>query len=162
MEHIILQGVCQHLSESHITITASIINHFIARYTSGDDLPAEIVAITAAQLLAKILPILGEAIKAQLDEFLGSLLPALAKDSVALQRTVIRSLVMMGASDASIIEVMVKQLVLQLSKQVQQITQQKDVSIREELLRSDGISGYCIAIGQLLLLLFTSSRGSGL
>ena len=156
VEQIILNGICQYLSESHITTTSSIINKYILTYQSGADLPSEVVALTAAQLLAKILPILGEAIKAQLDEFLGSLLPALSKDSVALQTTVIRSLVMMGNTDASIIEVMIKQLILQLTHHIQFARDKTDVKVREEILLGDGITSYCKAIGELLLLLFTS------
>ena len=156
MEQIVLNGICQHLSESHITTTSSIINKYILAYQSGADLPSEVVALTAAQLLAKILPILGEAVKAQLDEFLGSLLPALSKDSVALQTTVIRSLVMMGNTDASIIEVMIKQLILQLTHHIQFARDKTDVKEREDILLGDGITSYCKAIGELLLLLFTS------
>lgn len=156
VEQIILNGICQYLSESHITTTSSIINKYILTYQSGADLPSEVVALTAAQLLAKILPILGEAIKAQLDEFLGSLLPALSKDSVALQTTVIRSLVMMGNTDASIIEVMIKQLILQLTHHIQFAREKTDVKVREDILLGDGITSYCKAIGELLLLLFTS------
>ena len=149
VEQIVLNGICQHLSESHITTTSSIINKYILAYQSGADLPSEVVALTAAQLLAKILPILGEAVKAQLDEFLGSLLPALSKDSVALQTTVIRSLVMMGNTDASIIEVMIKH-------HIQFARDKTDVKEREDILLGDGITSYCKAIGELLLLLFTS------
>lgn len=156
VEHIILDGICQYLSESHITITSTIINRFISNYENGADLPSEIVAITAAQLLARILPILGEAIKAQLDELLGSLLPALEKDSVLLQTTVIRSLVQMGLTDASIIEVMIKQLVLHLNHQLSVIRSLTDESQRREMLQCDVLTGYCKAIGELLILLYTS------
>ena len=156
VEHIILNGICQYLSESHITITSTIINRFVSNYENGADLPSEIVALTAAQLLARILPILGEAIKAQLDELLGSLLPALEKDSVLLQTTVIRSLVQMGLTDASIIEVMIKQLVLHLDRQLSVIRSLTEESQRREILQCDVLTGYCKAIGELLILLYTS------
>ena len=156
VEHIILDGVCQDLSESHITITSSIINTFISSYQNGADLPSEIVAITAAQLLARILPILGEAIKAQLDELLGSLLPALEKDSALLQTTVIRSLVHMGMTDGSVIEVIIKQLILHLNQQLTTIHDLQDKEQIASLLQYDVLTGYAKAIGELLILLHTS------
>lgn len=157
VEHVILCGICQHLSESHISITSSIVNKYIANYQNGADLPSEIVAITAAQLLAKILPILGEAIKAQLDEFLNSLLPALAKDSMALQTTVLRSLVLIGYTDASIIEVILKQVYLQMKKQLDEVKEEKDPSRVLRILESDIITSYTKGIGELLILLYSSS-----
>lgn len=157
VEHVILCGICQHLSESHISITSSIVNKYIANYQNGADLPSEIVAITAAQLLAKILPILGEAIKAQLDEFLNSLLPALAKDSMALQTTVLRSLVLIGHTDASIIEVILKQVYLQMKKQLDEVKEEKDPSKVLRILESDIITSYAKGIGELLILLYTST-----
>lgn len=156
VEHIILCGVCQHLSESHITITSSIVNKYIANYENGADLPSEIIAITAAQLLAKILPILGEAIKSQLDEFLNSLLPALAKDSLALQTTVLRSLVLIGNADATIIEVILKQVYLQMKKQLDVLKEEKNPAMVLQIMESDIITSYAKGIGELLILLYTS------
>lgn len=156
VEHIILCGVCQHLSESHITITSSIVNKYIANYENGADLPSEIIAITAAQLLAKILSILGEAIKSQLDEFLNSLLPALAKDSLALQTTVLRSLVLIGNADATIIEVILKQVYLQMKKQLDVLKEEKNPAMVLQIMESDIITSYAKGIGELLILLYTS------
>ena len=156
VEHIILCGVCQHLSESHITITSSIVNKYIANYENGADLPSEIIAITAAQLLAKILPILAEAIKSQLDEFLNSRLPALAKDSLALQTTVLRSLVLIGNADATIIEVILKQVYLQMKKQLDVLKEEKNPAMVLQIMESDIITSYAKGIGELLILLYTS------
>lgn len=156
VEHIILCGICQHLSESHITITSSIVNKYIANYENGADLPSEIIAITAAQLLAKILPILGEAIKSQLDEFLNSLLPALGKDSLALQTTVLRSLVLIGNADATIIEVILKQVYLQMKKQLDMLKEEKNPTVILQIMESDIITSYAKGIGELLILLYTS------
>ena len=62
----------------------------------------------------------------------------------------------MGNTDASIIEVMIKQLILQLTHHIQFARDKTDVKMREEILLGDGITSYCKAIGELLLLLFTS------
>ena len=107
-------------------------------------------------MLARILPILGEAIKAQLDELLGALLPALEKDSAELQTTVIRSLIQMGLTDASIIEVMIKQLVLHLDRHMTEIRSAENEAQRREIVQCDSLTGYCKAIGELVVLLFTS------
>ena len=56
VQHVIFSGICQYLSESFISVTATIIIKIMADYKNGDDLPSEIVAITAGELLAKILP----------------------------------------------------------------------------------------------------------
>ncbi|KAM7452716.1 hypothetical protein BLSTO_06545 [Blastocystis sp. subtype 1] len=133
----------------------------MADYKNGDDLPSEIVAITAGELLAKILPILGEAIKAQLDELLCSLLPILSRDSVDLQNVVIRSLVCVGSTDASVIEVILKQLLLQLLKEVNALKAEKDAVRRAALLEGDGVTGFCKGIGYLSVVLYTSGRGAG-
>ena len=132
------------------------MNKYIANYENGADLPSEIIAITAAQLLAKILPILGEAIKSQLDEFLNSLLPALAKDSLALQTTVLRSLVLIGNADATIIEVILKQVYLQMKKQLDVLKEEKNPAMVLQIMESDIITSYAKGIGELLILLYTS------
>lgn len=161
VQHVIFSGICQYLSESFISVTATIIIKIMADYKNGDDLPSEIVAITAGELLARILPILGEAIKAQLDELLCSLLPILSRDSVDLQNVVIRSLVCVGSTDASVIEVILKQLLLQLLKEVNALKAEKDAARRAALLEGDGVTGFCKGIGYLSVVLYTSGRGAG-
>ena len=161
VQHVIFSGICQYLSESFISVTATIIIKIMADYKNGDDLPSEIVAITAGELLAKILPILGEAIKAQLDELLCSLLPILSRDSVDLQNVVIRSLVCVGSTDASVIEVILKQLLLQLLREVNALKAEKDAARRAALLEGDGVTGFCKGLGYLSVVLYTSGRGAG-
>ena len=161
VQHIIFSGICQYLSESFISVTATIIIKTMADYKSGDDLPSEIVAITAGELLAKILPSLGEAIKSQLDELLCSLLPILSCDSTDLQNVVLRSLVFVGTTDASVVEVIMKQLLLQLLKQVEAVKSEKDEQERQRLLESDFLTGYCKGVGYLSILLYTSACGGG-
>lgn len=159
VQHVIFSGICQYLSESFISVTATIIIKIMADYKDGDDLPSEIVAITAGELLAKILPILGEAIKAQLDQLLCSLLPILSRDSVDLQNVVIRSLVFVGSTDASVIEVILKQMLLQLLKEVSALKEETDESQRRVLLEGDSVTGLCKGIGYLSVVLYTSGRG---
>lgn len=158
VQHIIFSGICQYLSESFISVTATIIIKTMADYKSGDDLPSEIVAITAGELLAKILPILGEAIKSQLDELLCSLLPILSCDSTDLQNVVLRSLVFVGTTDASVVEVIMKQLLLQLLKQVEAVKSEKDEQERQRLLESDFLTGYCKGVGYLSILLYAKKH----
>lgn len=68
----------------------------------------------------------------------------------------IRSLVHMGMTDGSVIEVIIKQLILHLNQQLTTIHDLQDKEQIASLLQYDVLTGYAKAIGELLILLHTS------
>ena len=90
---------------------------------------------------------------------MNSLLPALGKDSLALQTTVLRSLVLIGNADATIIEVILKQVYLQMKKQLDMLKEEKNPTVILQIMESDIITSYARGIGELLIFTGTFLRG---
>ena len=112
---VVCDGLCRSLSESHIAFAlASILNLFKVA-------PSEIVSISVIKVLVKIIPILGEAVKAEWQEYFDLFLPALASPSLALQVAAERLFLVLGTIDISLVESFVHRLSQELQTRLEAV-----------------------------------------
>ena len=151
----VCDGICRSLSESHVAFAlAAVVNLFKVA-------PSEIVSVSVIKALTKIIPILGEAVKADWQEHFALFLPALASPSPALQAAAERLFLVLGTIDVSIVESFVYRLAQELQTRleaVRAVGMCEVTSSPASHSQKDTLTGVARLAGHLLLLLHTRQQ----
>lgn len=151
----VCEGICRSLSESHVAFAlAAVVNLFKVA-------PSEIVSVSVIKALTKIIPILGEAVKADWQEHFALFLPALASPSPALQAAAERLFLVLGTIDVSIVESFVHRLAQELQTRLEAVRAAGMCEVTSSPAshsQKDTLTGVARLAGHLLLLLHTRQQ----
>lgn len=151
----VCDGICRSLSESHVAFAlAAVVNLFKVA-------PSEIVSVSVIKALTKIIPILGEAVKADWQEHFALFLPALASPSPALQAAAERLFLVLGTIDVSIVESFVHRLAQELQTRLEAVRAAGMCEVTSSAVshsQKDTLTGVARLAGHLLLLLHTRQQ----
>lgn len=152
---VVCEGICRSLSESHVAFAlAAVVNLFKVA-------PSEIVSVSVIKALTKIIPILGEAVKADWQEHFALFLPALASPSPALQAAAERLFLVLGTIDVSIVESFVYRLAQELQTRLEAVRAAGMCEVTSSPAshsQKDTLTGVARLAGHLLLLLHTRQQ----